>query len=260
MIKYDYVELTFKRKAYYISKDRYIKLRDRGDEEYNPISYALDTVMVKANNFQKLKVRKSDSFKFSTEQEIQNLEKELYKIGKPKANKDREKDKIRQKKYALEEKKEKAKKKLDAIKFARNHKLPKGVKPEDLVENWEDRPTDAQTNLVDLRHITPDGYGNSFRMYLVKDWGWCIPTLLISNARHKSGFTDRSYAVRVKDGRTVRVGKGPHVEKEVYVHIKKSNFSRLKPIFKLMQSGAVDANQTRDRISTRMMRRRSYAW
>jgi hypothetical protein len=218
---------------------------------------AIDHLIGGALKVEKLKTRKADNFTFVTNDELKSLIKELIKIGKPLAKKEKANDIRDEKRYALEEKKLAKKQLMDAVKLAKTTMLPKGVKASDLVQDYNDTPTKAQRASVDLDRISVGGY-NAFNMYLVKEWGWCVPTLMIAHASRGSGYTDRAYAVRVSTGKVVRVGNGPHVEKNVTVYVKKSNFARLKPLFELMHSGAVVANETRDHISTRMMNRRRY--
>lgn len=83
---------------------------------------------------------------------------------------------------------------------------------------------------------------------------WVLLTLHISNPprrqRNRGVDTTRSYGVSM-DGKVCRVGLGPHVLKEVTVHLSQSNIERLKKYVDLFRKGLAEAGQIRDRISTR---------
>jgi len=85
--------------------------------------------------------------------------------------------------------------------------------------------------------------------YKVTSFGWCIATLRISNGRH--GHAARTYAARISDGAQVRIGSGPHVTSTVTVYIRQSRVKALQKYIDQYNSGAVSANETRDRISSR---------
>jgi hypothetical protein len=109
------------------------------------------------------------------------------------------------------------------------------------------------------RHMSPDPLANdeanhgSFELYETIGFGWCISTLLISRAsgRRTAPASDRTYAVRVADGATVRIGLGPHVKRTVTVYVRRSRVAALKRYLDLFRSGAERANTIRDRISSR---------
>jgi hypothetical protein len=92
-------------------------------------------------------------------------------------------------------------------------------------------------------------YG-SLQFYKTVGFGWCIATLLIARSR-RTGTTDRTYATRCSDGASVRIGRGPHVESEVRVYVRKSRVKALQKYIDQYNSGAITANTTRDRISSR---------
>lgn len=98
-----------------------------------------------------------------------------------------------------------------------------------------------------------------FALWFIMGFGWVMPTLAISRRGQ------RTYAVALGEGGTdkyppkrgaqVRVGLGPHVLEQHTVYVKQSRLKVLAPFLELRREGAVGANQTRDRISTRRMRR-----
>jgi len=104
---------------------------------------------------------------------------------------------------------------------------------------------------------------DSLMFYNVTSFGWCIATLLIRGPGRRSaaGATARTYAVRVDDGSLVRIGLGPHVTQTVHVYVTDKRLAKLQKYLALRDSGAIKANETRDRISTRRARsaqRRDY--
>ena len=92
---------------------------------------------------------------------------------------------------------------------------------------------------------------NSFTFYHVTSFGWVLTTLHISNPSSRSSSTTaRSYGVKL-DGSVVRVGKGPHVTKEITVYLSKDNLERLTKYIELWKKGMGRAGEIRDRISSR---------
>ena len=80
---------------------------------------------------------------------------------------------------------------------------------------------------------------------------WVIATLLISRAGPRQrGAADRTYAVTL-DGQIMRVGLGPHVKSTVTIYLRKSRMAVLQKYVDLHAKGGADANQIRDRISSR---------
>jgi len=126
--------------------------------------------------------------------------------------------------------------------------LPAGVLIGDLVKSYANGAW----------KLYADYPNASFDMWYVESFGWVIPTLHIRNASSRSSGTyrdvPRTYACKVSDGSVVRVGLGPHVLKQVTVHVKKSRLSVLQKYLDMRQQGAADANTIRDRISTRRAR------
>lgn len=108
--------------------------------------------------------------------------------------------------------------------------LPPGVKTSDLRYPEKGRPVDTLT------------------FYLCERLGWCIAVLPISRGRERS---DRVYGVRCDTGTLCRMGKGPHVKKEVTIYIAEDRALPLDRYLKLKRQGEVDANVVRDRISSR---------
>lgn len=111
-------------------------------------------------------------------------------------------------------------------------------------------------------------YGDtaSFELWYTQRFGWVIPTLTIKSARRLEAFggTRRTYAVAVKDGKTVTCGMGPHVLKTLKVYAKLTRVEALRRYFDLRVAGAASAGDIRDRISTRRAqtvgRRRGDFW
>lgn len=94
-------------------------------------------------------------------------------------------------------------------------------------------------------------------MYFVPRFGWCIATLHIRNASRRqriygAGNTDaRTYATAVNDGQLVTVGLGPHVTDRVTVYVTTKRAEKLQKYLDLHSKGQAEAQETRDRISTR---------
>jgi len=130
-------------------------------------------------------------------------------------------------------------------------KLPKGLLLSDLkYPAGNDHPKDLPWN------------EHSFELWLIAGFGWVIPTLSISRARQRTygicvgeGGTDKRPPER---GAQVRVGNGPHVLERHTIYVRQSRMDVLAPFLELRRTGEVGANKTRDRISTRRMRR--YQW
>jgi hypothetical protein len=126
--------------------------------------------------------------------------------------------------------------------------LPPDVEPEDLKYPepgrglpWERR---KELGLEDLYSLT---------FYRVRDLGWVLCTLHISNPSRKAaaGTTARTYGIGVADGKVYTVGRGPHVTKEVEVYLSGDNLDRLSRYVDLWKKGMEDASAIRDRISSR---------
>lgn len=94
---------------------------------------------------------------------------------------------------------------------------------------------------------------DSFELWYVRDFEWCIPTLFIRNASRRSpqNFGHRTYAVRLNQSGVVRIGLGPHVLARVTVYVRDWNVARLQKYLDMQKSGESDANVVRDRISSR---------
>lgn len=263
MIKYDYVKIHANKKDYYFTYADYReKVRAYRSGDHDPIDCGLDHLREKKEAVQMFKSRKADSFTYSTKEELAEFLVFLGEIGKPIAEKNKLEDIDAEKRYAIERKKRREKEMEAAKDVKKAHGLPFDLEASDLVrndyENEDDRPTETQRTNAGLTSITASSGYDSFKMYLVKDWGWCVPTLHIGSGHN--GHADRAYAVRVSNGECVRVGNGPHVTSTVEVYLKKSNYTRLKPLLELMRNGAIKANTTRDRISTRRMQSRRTYW
>jgi len=107
----------------------------------------------------------------------------------------------------------------------------------------------------DLKHPgISDTTGMWFEMYHATGFGWCIPTLFIRKAGARSFSqhgSDRTYAIAISGGEIVRIGLGPHVTAQVIVYVAKSRLSSLQKYIDLKKRGEDQANQIRDRISSR---------
>lgn len=126
--------------------------------------------------------------------------------------------------------------------------LPKPLTNEDInYPSWSSRWTEEKQK---AEHVTVH-----FQMHYVESFGWVIATLHIRNpGRHHVGSstrTARTYAVRVDNGQVCRIGLGPHVKETVTVYIRERRVKACQSIIDLYNSGEVDANKIRDRISTR---------
>ncbi len=126
--------------------------------------------------------------------------------------------------------------------------LPKDIEAKDLTyPNLKERLTKAQRKKLEALGF--DYYETSFELWETESNEFFIPTLEISGARR--GGSRRTYAVGIADGKTYRIGKGPHVKAQHTVHLKKANFKRLLRFMVLKIGGSSAANQVRDRISSR---------
>ena len=127
--------------------------------------------------------------------------------------------------------------------------LPTGIVVGDL--DWPPDHTDRPENYDD----------SSFELWRTTSFGWVIPTLAISGGGLRARSAEkRTYAVcvgeaatdrRVRRGAQVRVGLGPHVVEKLVVYVRKSRLAALQSYLDLRRDGAVGANETRDRISSR---------
>jgi len=123
------------------------------------------------------------------------------------------------------------------------------ILPSNVIEHDLKRPAWETTRDWDMPYEA-----RQFELWAVTGFGWCIPTLDIG--RHRGASTRRTYAVRVRDGQTVRIGAGPHVTRTVVVYLSPKTAARLQPFLDLRAKGQGDAGLTRDRISLRRGRRR----
>lgn len=102
------------------------------------------------------------------------------------------------------------------------------------------------------------GYVESFDLWLSTTFGWCIPTLSIRRSHRFGGGYERTYATSV-DGRQCRIGTNTR-RSSVTVYVTKKTAKRLAKFTALKNEGEEKANNTRDIISTRRMRRASFGW
>jgi hypothetical protein len=108
-----------------------------------------------------------------------------------------------------------------------------------------------------------NGYDSlTFEIWYTARFGWCIPTLLIRQARRGSDNMNRNYAIAIKGEQPVRIGLGPHVLRHETVYVRESRVAALKPLLDVKARGEVVANEARDIRSSRMLagtlRRRSF--
>jgi hypothetical protein len=118
--------------------------------------------------------------------------------------------------------------------------LPPGIVATDLKYPAYDSPD---------RIVRDAGDQGQLRFYNTVGFGWCIATLNISRGRN--GRSERTYAVRCSDGAGVRIGNGPHVTQQVTVYVRQSRMKALEKYIAQYNSGAIKANTTRDRLSSR---------
>ena len=91
-------------------------------------------------------------------------------------------------------------------------------------------------------------YYQPLTFYKTSGFGWVLTTLLIGKGRGNQ--PDRYYGYTL-DGKSVRVGRGPHVTAEVGVYLSPANFDRLFKYVELWSKGMAAAGGIRDRISSR---------
>ena len=129
--------------------------------------------------------------------------------------------------------------------------LPAGIVADDMtppkLQYTKDYKIKNPSEQVD--HEVGD-YGQLI-FYETAGFGWCLATLNISTSRRGNRTTDRTYAIRVNDGASVRVGAGPHVTRTITVYLRKGRLEALKKYIDMYTAGQVAANIIRDRISSR---------
>ncbi len=126
--------------------------------------------------------------------------------------------------------------------------LPDGITTADLLRRDYENPIER----------APEGLpyeDHDLELWYTPRFGWCIPTLDISNSRR--GMPRRTYGVAIggtrdgKRGAVVTMGNGPHVLATVRVYVRKCNVARVTPFLELRREGQGSAGSIRDRISTR---------
>jgi hypothetical protein len=132
--------------------------------------------------------------------------------------------------------------------------LPPDVTSADVA--WPDRAKSEPREWVALyerlRGAGLEDYHTGLQFYLVggrTGAGWVLTTLKIGGAGR--GTTERFYGIGVSDEKVYRVGRGPHVLREVTVHLSPANVDRLWRYVELYRKGLAAAGQIRDRISSR---------
>lgn len=142
--------------------------------------------------------------------------------------------------------------------------LPKGINATDIKEpSWRTH----RKVMADARELGLDSVYAQFDIWYSESFGWCIPTLLITRSRRANqsySGGERTYAVRIDTGSTVRIGNGPHIKARHTVYIRKTRVAALQKFIALIASGGAKANEIRDSISTRRAqtaaRRASWGW
>lgn len=134
-------------------------------------------------------------------------------------------------------------------------KTPKAELPPDIVASDTVPPQFNRKTLRSYSELQGKGLPATLLFYQTASLGWVLTTLHISNAssrqRARGIEAERYYAIGVSDSKVYTVGRGPHVKKEISVYIKPSNIDRLRKYLNLYAKGMEDANQIRDRISSR---------
>ena len=122
--------------------------------------------------------------------------------------------------------------------------LPKGITKADMT-----RPSFERDD-VDRSLPYED---RSFDIWRLAGFGWVIPTLAIAKggARTYAVALAEGNARRVERGAQIRCGMGPHVLEQHTVYLRKSRAAALQTFLDLRREGAIDANTTRTRISSR---------
>lgn len=133
--------------------------------------------------------------------------------------------------------------------MADKQKIVKIPLPAPVLESDLKYPSYATTG-DESQHFAKGLANTQFELWYTERFGWCIPTLLISSGR-RMNTTDRTYAIAIKDKQLVRIGKGPHVLRQVTVYITEARKEVLLPMLVLLEEGQVKSGDTRDRISTR---------
>ena len=125
--------------------------------------------------------------------------------------------------------------------------LPDGILPSDL------SVPKGKNGFSDYEKLARHDMGGiiQFSLWHTMVFGWCIPTLHISNHGRNRGATERTYAVRISDGAVVRIGGGPHVTERHEVYVRKTRQEALQKYVEMQTQGELAANTVRDRISTR---------
>lgn len=128
--------------------------------------------------------------------------------------------------------------------------LPEGITRKDLEYPKVKRDKKFRVLNPAEELVRDAGEYGQLTFYETAGFGWCLATLGIARAR-SPGKTDRTYAVRVSDGGSVRIGAGPHVTRTIKVYVRRGRLTALKKYVEMFQSGQVQANSIRDRISSR---------
>jgi len=240
-------EVTYKKKVYTLSADKRTRLRDLYSDAWNDALSGYPNVIRTKNPA------------LSSDLDIAVLTAVLKKANPALKAKRIKEDKESDRKYAAQVKKDEADRKATLAALIVKFPLPDGLALSDLTRPFaKDSLSYDDHRELAVRESCDTGYGGGdFTVYYTAQFGWCVPTLRIRGAG-QTGYKPRSYGVALKGGSLVRLGRGPHILAEISVYLKKSNIKKLAPILEVIRTGAVAANETRDRISTRMANRRRF--
>lgn len=134
--------------------------------------------------------------------------------------------------------------------------LPTGVSEKDALY-----PSNKGKDVADYTL----GQHGVLNLYYTEAVGWCVTTLPIGGKT--SQYPDRTYAISIKDKKSVRIGGGPHVTRVVTIYLRKDNKAH-KALADLYLEGMTRAGTIRDRIGSRRAQgqemraqgRRSWRW
>lgn len=129
--------------------------------------------------------------------------------------------------------------------------LPEGIIEADLTYPKTEYTKAGKFSKKNDKMVWEAGDEGSLTFYETAAFGWCLATLSISKSRSHGRTTDRTYAARVSDGASVRVGAGPHVTRTIKVYLRESRMKALQKYIEMFQQGQVAANTIRDRVSSR---------
>jgi hypothetical protein len=124
--------------------------------------------------------------------------------------------------------------------------LPFGLKASDL--KYPSRPRRYDWNKEHSWDVL-----HTIKLHRTERFGWVVTTLFIRNPSRRSrpGAQPRTYAISA-DGQVCRVGIGPHIKETITAYVTRGRLKALKELVDLHEKGLVEANEIRDRRSSRM--------